>query len=154
MQKIIKENSGVYLLEIFASKQFILTNRSFSNIKFKSGYYYYSGSAQKNLLQRINRHLQKDKTIYWHIDYLTSVPTNKIKTIFMLYGAEKLFECNFVYILLNEFNLKIAIKNFGNGDCHSCDSHLLFSKEKINHNHFIERYQLIVRLIPSSSEIC
>jgi sugar fermentation stimulation protein A len=152
VQKTIRENSGVYLLEIFASHPFTLKNKIFSHLIFEPGYYYYSGSAQKNLSQRINRHLKKEKTIYWHIDYLTTIPTNEIKSIFILKDVAKNFECNFIFILLNEFNLKIAVNNFGNGDCHSCKSHLLYSKKKIDHNHFISRYQSMVRLIPSSSE--
>ncbi len=151
MQKIIS-NSGVYLLEIYASKNFMLTNKKFEKIFFSKGYYYYSGSAQKNLKQRIIRHLQKEKNIYWHIDYLTIIPTNKIQSIFVLENGEKNFECNFISVLLNEFNLKIAANNFGNGDCKSCKSHLLYSKKKLSYNHFISRYQSMVRLIPSSND--
>lgn len=152
MQKITS-NSGVYLLEIFASTSFKISNKNFKNIIFPKGYYYYSGSAQKNLIQRIKRHLRKGKNIYWHIDYLTSNPTNTISSIFILENGKKNYECNFVLVLLKDFNLKIAANNFGNGDCNSCESHLLYSKKKINHSHFISRYQSIVRLIPSSKEI-
>lgn len=152
MQKITS-NTGVYLLEIFASKNFFLINKKFKDVVFHKGYYYYSGSAQKNLNQRIIRHQQIEKNIYWHIDYLTVIPTNKITSIFVLENGEKKFECNFISVLLNEFNLIIAAKNFGNGDCNSCESHLLYSKRKINYSHFIARYQSIVRLIPSSKDM-
>ncbi|HCZ07355.1 MAG TPA: DUF123 domain-containing protein [Thermotogae bacterium] len=35
-----------------------------------SGYYVYVGSAMNGLLQRIHRHLSKEKNKHWHIDFL------------------------------------------------------------------------------------
>lgn len=150
MQKIIKENSGVYLLELFAKHPFSITSKNFLGRNFEKGYYYYSGSAQKNLIQRLARHIAREKTIYWHIDYLTTHQDIIVKNIFIAESAGKTLECNFISTLTADFSLTYATKNFGNGDCKSCESHLLFSKKRLNHSHFISRYQSIVSLIPSS----
>jgi len=40
---------------------------------FKAGTYCYVGSAMAGLDQRLTRHLAHDKTLKWHIDYLTTV---------------------------------------------------------------------------------
>ena len=152
MLKIINENSGVYLLEIFASEHFAIDLECFREKILNPGYYYYSGSAQKNLVQRLERHQSEDKTIHWNIDYLTTIPTNKIKTVFMFKGASKMMECELISELTQNFRLNIALKGFGNSDCRRCVSHLLYCKKRLTHSHFIERYQSIVCVIPSPCE--
>ena len=153
MLKIIKENSGVYLLEIFASEPFKIDIDGFKDKTFNAGFYYYSGSAQKNLQQRVDRHQGDNKTIHWNIDHLTSIPTNKVKTIFLFDGAPKNMECALISELLQEFKLRIAVKGFGNSDCRRCITHLLYCKKKLTHSHFTARYQSMVRVIPASNEI-
>ena len=64
MLKIIKENSGVYLLEILASEPFTIELESLNSKILNPGYYYYSGSAQKYLEQRVERHQDENKTIH------------------------------------------------------------------------------------------
>lgn len=150
MQKTIS-NSGVYLLEIKARKHFFVKSPKFDKVKFKTGYYYYTGSAQKNLSHRIKRHLASSKIINWHIDHVTTIPQNKVTSVFILKNVNKDYECDFVKTLSTEFNLSFAAEGFGNGDCDKCTSHLLYSTKRIDHNHFISRYQSMARLIPSSN---
>ena len=152
MLKTTKGNSGVYLLELHIKKPIQIKAKRFLLQQFPKGYYYYSGSAQKNLSHRLKRHLRKEKIIHWHIDHLTSNPECEVKTIFVANGAGKNLECEFVKVLLTKFSLEITAKHFGNGDCSICDSHLLSSKKRIDHNHFISLYQSIERFIPSSKE--
>jgi Uri superfamily endonuclease len=154
VQKIIKNNSGVYLLELKVLAPFLISSRKFFQHKFEKGFYYYSGSAQKNLWQRICRHIKYEKIVHWHIDHLTTHISVEIKNIFVAEGSDKNLECEFIDTLSNEFSLEIAVYGFGNSDCDKCLSHLLYSKNKINHNHFLSRYQSIVCLIPSSSFTC
>ena len=149
MLKIINENSGVYLLEIFASEPFTIDLESYKDKVLSPGYYYYSGSAQKNLVQRVERHQSEDKTIHWNIDHLTIIPTNKIKAVFLFDGAHKNQECELISELTENFKLKVALKGFGNSDCRRCVSHLLYCKKRLTHSHFIARYQSMVRVIPS-----
>ncbi|MFA3781679.1 DUF123 domain-containing protein [Melioribacteraceae bacterium 4301-Me] len=144
---------GTYLLEIKAFSDFSIDSKMFKGNLFPKGYYYYSGSAQVNFQKRIERHLRKTKNIFWHIDYITSLRTNKILTVFIFDGKEKDFECKLVSDLQKNFSLRHVAKKFGSGDCSTCYSHLLYSKTKINHNHFISLYHPTVRFIPSSSEM-
>ncbi len=150
MQKAIS-NSGVYLLEIFASKPFTTNIAKYKGELFPKGYYYYSGSAQKNLPHRLKRHIRKDKIVHWHIDHITSLKEANISNIFIFENRGKDIECELVQVLLKDFNTKIIANGFGNGDCHTCQTHLLYKSSKINHNHFISLYQSIASLIPSSS---
>ena len=152
MLKIIKENSGVYLLEIFASEPFTIDLECFKDKTLNPGYYYYSGSAQKNLEQRVERHQNENKTIHWHIDHLTTIPSNRIKTVFLFNGALKNLECELISELLQNFKLRVGLKGFGNSDCKRCITHLLYCKKRLTHSHFIVRYQSIVRVIPSPIE--
>ncbi len=150
MLKTTKKNFGVYLLELQIKKPIQISAKKFLNQIFEKGYYYYSGSAQKNLSQRLERHLRKKKIIHWHIDHLTSDVNVEIKSVLIANESSKEFECELINILTMNFNLGINHKGFGNGDCNICDSHLLYSKNKLNYNHLISLYQSIERFIPSS----
>lgn len=122
------DNSGVYLLEIFNSKEFFLEK---FGINFRKGYYYYTGSAQKNLSSRIERHFRKEKKIHWHIDYLTSHPNTYVTNAWLYYSRSKVHECLLNQKLSAEYGLTAPVKGFGSSDCPKCNSHLLFSPGKI-----------------------
>jgi Uri superfamily endonuclease len=151
--KITDSLSGTYLLEIFAPHDFEIEAKRFAGKVFHAGFYYYSGSAQKNYNSRLTRHLKKVKTVHWHIDHLTTNPNNKIINIFLFPDAPQKMECEVVQTLINKFNLDDSITGFGNSDCKTCGTHLLYSPKQLNHNHFIRLYQSTVSLIPSSNEI-
>ena len=156
MQKALKITdalSGTYLLEIKANKDFRISAKKFAGTLFPSGYYYYSGSAQKNYENRLQRHLKPVKTVHWHIDHLTTIATNRITRIFLFENAPRSTECEVVQFLIENFGLLENFYGFGNGDCKICGTHLLFSATPIDYNQFISLYQSTVRLIPLSSEI-
>jgi len=49
-----------------------LAGRSkFGRARFRQGVYFYVGTAQRNLSARLGRHSRKEKTLRWHIDYLS-----------------------------------------------------------------------------------
>jgi Uri superfamily endonuclease len=150
VQKITKSDSGTYLLEIRANNDFTINHKNFSDIIFRKGFYYYSGSAVKNLKSRISRHVQKEKKIHWHIDYLTTKITNKVERVFIFEGKQKQNECEVIFFLKSQMKLEFEIHKFGNSDCNSCNSHLLYSKKKISYNQLLSLYQSTVRLIPST----
>jgi sugar fermentation stimulation protein A len=65
-------NRGNYLILLELSQRAEAAIGSLGTISFEPGWYVYAGSAQKNLSQRINRHLRKiRKQKHWHLDYLT-----------------------------------------------------------------------------------
>jgi sugar fermentation stimulation protein A len=91
---------------------------SYGRINFKKGYYLYTGSAMNSLSSRIKRHLRKEKTMRWHIDYL--IPYLQDLKAIPIQSSEDL-EC-----LLSESLSSVSegyIKGFGSSDCH-CQSHL------------------------------
>lgn len=128
----------------------LVTNR-FPDIK--EGYYYYAGSAQKNLIQRLKRHARKEKSIHWHIDHLTT-GTNYLKKIYVFPGADKNLECKLIDHLIENLKMTSPIKDFGNGDCtNKCYSHLVLNNRPIDQSQLFSLYQSIVCLIPSSNDI-
>ncbi len=153
MQKIIKINSGIYILEIFSPQNFFIQTKKIKHTELQKGFYYYVGSAQKNLIQRLKRHLRKEKIIHWHIDTITSLNFCSIRKIYLFINYKKDFECKIVNDLRKELSLSFPLLNFGNSDCSNCKSHLLFSKSQIPYSHFISRYQSIVLFNPTSSDI-
>lgn len=125
-------NKGIYILEIHSSKSFTIELKAFHQIKFSKGFYYYVGSAQKNLAPRVERHLKRNKKLHWHIDYITSLPFIKISEVTIFPNEPKEFECRLVNYLAGNYELIFPAKKFGNSDCHKCNSHLLYSKMKLN----------------------
>lgn len=152
MQKIIKD-SGIYILEIYLNRNIFISHPKFSEYKFSKGFYYYIGSAQRNLKARIIRHLSKDKKLNWHIDWLTINNNTKIKRIFILYDTPKIYECKLAQKLHNIIVDKTQLKGFGNSDCKSCYSHIYYSKLRINQSQLLALYHSTVLFMPSSSDI-
>lgn len=148
------DNSGIYILEIELKQTLILKHKKFNETKLVSGFYYYVGSAQKNLLSRIKRHYKKDKKLHWHIDYLTSRREAEIKNAYIIKNLNKNYECKLTSELEKKFKLNFPIIGFGNSDCTRCKSHLLFSEKKIPQSQLLALYQSTVLFIPSSREIC
>jgi sugar fermentation stimulation protein A len=124
-------NSGVYILEIFVKNSFTITLRKKDKFILSKGYYYYFGSAQKNLSSRINRHKRKDKITHWHIDNITVNTNAEIINTFIMEDVGKDYECKLREKVEDYFKLIHPIKGFGNSDCENCISHLLFSENRI-----------------------
>ncbi|HJM08502.1 MAG TPA: GIY-YIG nuclease family protein [Gammaproteobacteria bacterium] len=87
--------------------------------KFPKGTYVYTGSAKRNIDERIARHLSKDKNLHWHIDYLLAYEQTKIIKVI----KSGLKEC----VLNAGVKGGIIVKGFGSSDCkEGCKSHLIF----------------------------
>ncbi|MEZ0344507.1 MAG: DNA/RNA nuclease SfsA [Caldimicrobium sp.] len=117
------KNSGAYLLILEMKKNQRLEIARLGNIEFKKGFYVYVGLGRKNLIERVKRHLRKNKKKKWHIDYLTE-RAHFLKAVTIV-SSENL-EC-----LLVEDIKNIAddiITRFGASDC-KCPSHLFYFKE-------------------------
>ncbi len=86
---------------------------------FKKGTYAYVGSAQKNLEQRVKRHLRREKRKFWHIDYLLDSDAAKVIEVLFKQGS-KTEECR----VASEISQRgEAVSGFGCSDC-NCKSHL------------------------------
>lgn len=110
---------GVYVLLIQLTKNVDLKIGKLGSLSFGEGLYAYVGSAQVGLEKRIERHLRKEKSIFWHIDYLLMSRYSKITKVFCL-DAGKRAECAIAGQIESEGE---AIVGFGCSDC-SCRSHL------------------------------
>jgi sugar fermentation stimulation protein A len=70
--ELAEKNSGNYFFILELPQTLNIETGALGVVNFKRGWYVYSGSAAKNLSQRLARHLRKTKkNKNWHIDYLT-----------------------------------------------------------------------------------
>ncbi len=118
-QKHLK-GGGSYLLVIELHQSVSLSPGSLPHSRFARGFYVYVGSAMNNLQSRINRHLRRQKTQHWHIDYLTPL-ASKIRAI--PFRSARRLECALARKL--ESLSEHSCRGFGSSDCR-CDSHLFF----------------------------
>lgn len=123
--KIILMNKKSYILLIINQiSQTIIIGR-LGKLKFNKGLYIYLGSARKNMLQRINRHLSNQKKKFWHIDFLLMSQGVKVKEVWI--GSKS--ECTMAQLFLE--NGAEYIRRFGSSDCR-CLSHLIFVEKGID----------------------
>jgi sugar fermentation stimulation protein A len=120
-------DSGNYLLILHLSADRSIPVGRLGTVLFRKGFYLYVGSARTNLRKRMERHLRKRKTFFWHIDYLrdqadacTAIPIRSSRPL--------------------EHELAASIKKisdwsvtgFGSSDC-DCESHLFGMHEQPLH---------------------
>jgi len=118
-------NSGSYQIFIKLNEESVIKIGSLGEILFKKGIYIYTGSAMKNLSQRIERHKRKDlKKIRWHIDYLLDCENTQIIDI-EIYPSSVREECNRNQKLLTRKDTFIPAPGFGSSDCRICKTHLV-----------------------------
>jgi sugar fermentation stimulation protein A len=122
--KLAESNSGNYLMLLELPENRDIEVGALGTIRFKAGWYVYAGSARKNLSQRVNRHLRKErKQKHWHFDYLTPW-AGKMKALPIM--SYRNLECDLAGELERLGGKGIA--NFGSSDC-GCGSHLYYFKE-------------------------
>ncbi|MBU5595240.1 GIY-YIG nuclease family protein [Amphibacillus sp. MSJ-3] len=88
---------------------------------FPKGYYVYVGSAKRNIVARIGRHMKIDKKNRWHIDYLR--PYLDIQSVQSY--PEQEGECQLFQNLMLEHRGNMPVKGFGSSDC-KCYAHLFY----------------------------
>lgn len=69
LNKLQAKGTYLFLIEIKSTVE--LHVGKLGKQVLEAGYYLYVGSALNGLGSRISRHLQVDKKLHWHIDYLT-----------------------------------------------------------------------------------
>jgi sugar fermentation stimulation protein A len=121
---LAESDRGSYLVLLELPKAADIETGALGTIHFRKGWYVYSGSAQKNLSRRVQRHLRKvRKQKHWHIDYLT--PYAGIIKAFPVMSYRNL-ECEMAAALGALGGA--GIPAFGSSDCH-CASHLYYFKD-------------------------
>lgn len=121
-------DSGIYMLKILLSEPTKIKVGALGEHCFNKGYYFYIGSAQKNLQKRVARHLKNKKRFHWHIDYL--LDQAEVIEYFTFKGSKSL-ECKLFKFLKDIEKFSIPMSDFGSSDC-KCTSHLLFSENNLD----------------------
>jgi len=123
----MSSGSGIYHIVFRADKDIEIKVGAAGTFRFIKGFYVYTGTAQVALKSRLMRHIKKEKTARWHIDYLSTHPNVEFVNAYYYEGEPGRKEClrNMRVIL----NASFFIPKFGSSDCSSCPSHLAgFSK--------------------------
>jgi sugar fermentation stimulation protein A len=125
---LAESNSGNYLILLELAEKQSIEVGALGTIRFKAGWYVYAGSARKNLSQRVNRHLRRQrKQQHWHLDYLTPFAargTGKLKGLPIC--SYRNLECDLAGELAKLGG--IPVPAFGSSDC-ACPSHLYYFRD-------------------------
>jgi sugar fermentation stimulation protein A len=116
-------DSGVYIAVFYMPRNRFIQIGRLGKFHFHQGIYFYTGSAQRNLPARLERHGRRKKPFHWHIDYL-SVKAEMLGAI-MIPGQRK-HECEIARELGKMFEL--AVPGFGASDCR-CAGHLFYTQQ-------------------------
>ena len=116
-------DSGIYIAIFHLPKTGKITVGKPGIFNFRKGFYFYVGSAQRNLSARLERHAKKKKPLRWHFDYL-SVKAEMLGAITILGTRE--FECQLAKKLSSIFEQ--IVPGFGASDC-KCGGHLFYARE-------------------------
>jgi Uri superfamily endonuclease len=138
-------NQGVYALVIQNREEQEIRIGKLGTFIFLEGYYVYIGSAlgktATNLKNRLKRHMSKNKTLHWHIDFFLNTPNTTITRIIYANTTEPK-ECFLASSISKNERVKILIKKFGASDCKSnCGSHLFY---------FPDTHERLINLIHSA----
>ena len=121
----MKRQYKSYQLTLKISEEISIRIGRLGVFNFPAGRYIYTGSAEKNIEQRIARHLRKEKKIHWHIDYLT---THRSVEIIEVRRSEE-DECS----LNQKTKGRITAPGFGASDCtKACGSHLKYISASVD----------------------
>lgn len=117
------EDRGSYLLILHISDDLEISVGRLGPMSFPTGYYLYVGSAKTNLTKRMERHIRKRKTFFWHIDYLR----DRADTCVALPIRSSVFlEHEIAHAISGMAGW--SIPGFGSSDC-SCPTHLFAMRE-------------------------
>ncbi len=124
MQESISTQSGAYTLLIRAERERRITVGKLGTMRVRVGFYAYVGSAfgPGGLAARVRRHLKREKTLHWHIDYLRAVAD--VEQVWFAAANEKR-ECRWAEVIGDLPDAVLPLDGFGASDC-GCRSHLFY----------------------------
>ena len=114
-------DSGVYIAVFRLLRRRRIQVGRLGQFLFEPGFYFYVGSAQRNLSSRLARHARRRKPLHWHIDYLSCRAT-MIGAMTM--SGPRTRECELAQELATR--LELVVLRFGASDCR-CPGHLFYS---------------------------
>jgi Uri superfamily endonuclease len=108
-----------YQLMIELDRATWITVGALGRFQLPAGHYVYTGSARRGLEARIGRHLGRQKTRHWHIDYLLADRHARVAGV----KRSRIAECQRNQQIQGE----ILVPGFGASDCRrGCGSHLKY----------------------------
>lgn len=114
-------DAGVYCLVLRVPRVSRVKVRRLGRCVFRPGWYVYTGSAKRNLVARLTRHLRRQKLLHWHIDYLR--PRATVREIWVwpwVLGVE----CRTHRMVRRMAKTDYPCQGFGASDCR-CRAHLV-----------------------------
>lgn len=114
-------DKGICITVFYLSRPLQIQVGQFGQFLFEPGFYFYVGSAQRNLSARLARHARRRKPLRWHIDYL-SCQAAMIGAMVMPWPQAR--ECELARELAARF--EPMVRGFGASDCR-CPGHLFYS---------------------------
>ncbi len=119
-------DGGVYCLVLWLSRSSRIALPRLAESRFDRGWYVYTGSAKRNLLPRLARHLRRRKPLHWNIDYLRAMAS--VRQIWVWPWTPG-GECRTNRQIARRSDATIPSRGFGSSDCR-CVAHLVsFSSE-------------------------
>jgi Uri superfamily endonuclease len=121
---------GAYVLVIKIEVPTEVNIKSLGRFTFQPGRWIYVGSAMGNgstsLENRIRRHFRREKTMYWHIDYLLSA---NVKLLYAIWAeSPKHIECDLAQRISSSEVFDPGPRRFGSSDCRmGCLAHIFKS---------------------------
>lgn len=119
------QDRGIYFLLIRIPQKIHLTIRGKEHTVSR-GWCVYTGSAQKNLSARIQRHIRDEKKFHWHIDYLLA--QSDVREARVLIGAVREDEEKYALKWISLAD-DVPVLGFGASDSH-IKAHLVWFKKR------------------------
>ena len=110
---------GTYVLVIALGSDRDIRVGALGTFHFSKGTYCYTGSAMAGLDQRLSRHLRRNKTLKWHVDYLVK-EADDVRALESY--PDPVPECTLAR-MAGECGMTPSVKGFGCSDC-KCQTHL------------------------------
>jgi Uri superfamily endonuclease len=128
MRNALSREKGSYVLILKMKNPALIQTGKLGMIGFPRGWYAYAGSAMGSggLAGRIGRHLNSEKKLHWHIDYLSRLAD--ITEIWYRAGTARM-EHAWAEVLGELQGAAVVAEKFGSSDCR-CRTHLFHFKRK------------------------
>lgn len=112
---------GTYALIAALEQDVTITVGRLARFSFPAGCYLYAGSARGGLVQRVRRHVRREKRLRWHIDYLLE----HAEVMEVWYKREEqTHECLWAAAARALPRSSTVARGFGSSDCR-CPTHLV-----------------------------
>lgn len=129
-------DSGSYMVMIHLPHDVTATVGSLGQVRLSPGYYLYVGTAKRALTKRVERHIRKNTSLRWHIDYLKGYADRCMAIAVRSSGPLEHELAEAVGRIADGY-----VPSFGSSDC-GCASHLFRFKENPLHRQpFIDLLQ-------------